>query len=79
MHEINIHFHAFQDRCCMQKRYNLYFKTRMVSGQSYHTFRKSGNVNYPTKLARIICHSGWNPKSYLMTHDQSLAVAYLLL
>ena len=24
----------------------------MVSGQSHHTFRKSGTVNYPTKLAR---------------------------
>ena len=24
----------------------------MVSGQSHHTFRKSGTVNYPTKLAK---------------------------
>ena len=29
----------------------------MVSGQSHHTFRKSGTINYPTKLARVICHS----------------------
>ena len=48
----------------------------MVSGQSHHTFRKSGTVNYPTKLARVICHSLWMPKSYLMTYDQGLACAY---